>query len=382
MQFNINYGILGKDNQSTIYDYYFKSLLSKLNSLFIWGGLPETVDKDFLNSNLFLLGYSAFFEKNGNIYTNFGGLGGKPNENYFNTKYILANPVLGSGEYEIEKDCTIIYNTDADRQLLNLAHSGGLYSLIHQTATLLTDNIQSINSAQINSRVQSVFKADNDNQRRSAEEYLKRQYGGEPFSIITSDDLQKFEVLNISVDTDKTITNLIELHQYIIADFYNNIGITTTPYQKRERLITDEIGSLEKMTECTLESMLKARQEGADKVNNMFGTDISVRLADFLTQSEEQTTDPNALEVEDGEELTDKDGQERTETGTSEQAQPDPDPDPDREEAQRIADEGWGSDGRSQTFRCRPASPDWAYRGCPAGRRTGSWWTYPWKSQP
>ena len=288
-----NYGILGKDNQTTIYDYYFKILLSKLDSLFVWENLPEKIDKDFLNACLFLNGFCAFFNNDNNLYCNFGGLGGKPNENYYSTLFTLANPILGSKQYTIDDDCIIMYNTDSDKQLLNLAGTGGMYPLLHQTATLLTDNVQSINSAQINTRVQTVFTVENDRQKRTAEEFIKRQYQGEPFSVILQDELQPFEVKNIETDTDKTITNLLELHQYIIADFYNNIGITTTPYQKRERLVTDEILSIDNMTACTIDGMLKARQEGCEKVNNMFGTNISVRLADFLQaqQEKDQQTD-------------------------------------------------------------------------------------------
>ena len=282
MQFK--FGILGKNNRDIIFDYFFKSLLSKCGALFEWQNLPKTVDEAFLNSCLFLKGYTAFFEKDGKIYNNIGGLGGKPNENYYSTVFILANPILGNAEFEIGKTCEVMYNTVSDKQLLNLTTTttGGLYTLIYSTATMLTDNLVSINSAQINSRVQSVFRADNDGQAQSAKAFLKRQYDGEPFSIVTSDDLQKFDVLNLTTDTGDNLTHLIELHQHIIADFYNQIGITTTPYQKKERLITDEINSIDRMTACTLSAMLTARQEACEKINKMFGTNISVKLADFL----------------------------------------------------------------------------------------------------
>ncbi len=164
-----------------------------------------------------------------------------------------------------------------------------MYTLIDQTATLLTDNVQSINMAQINSRVQSVFTADNDRQKRAADKFLERLYNGKPYTAITSDELQRFTVQNINVDTDKTITPLVELHQHILADFYNQIGIKTTPYNKQERLITAEVDTVGKMTECTLDSMLQARQEGCEAVNSLLGLNISVRLADWL----EDQTDPD-----------------------------------------------------------------------------------------
>jgi len=288
------YGILGETGKQSLYDYYFKSLLARLNQLFIWDGLPETIDRDYLNAALFLAGFAAFFDKGGKPYIAIGGIGGKPNEYYYSTLFTLANPVLGSKQFEIHKDCEIMYNTAADKQLLHLADGGGgLYTLIDQTATLLTDNAQSINMAQINSRVQSVFTADNDRQKRAADVFLQRLYNGKPYTAITSDELQRFTVQNINVDTDKTITPLVELHQHILADFYNQIGIKTTPYNKQERLITAEIDTVGKMTECTLDSMLQARQEGCEAVNSLLGLNISVRLADWLENQTDPDPDPD-----------------------------------------------------------------------------------------
>lgn len=300
------YGILGETGKQSLYDYYFKSLLARLNQLFVWDGLPETIDRDYLNAALFLGGFAAFFRmpfwrdengydpgKSGDPYIAIGGIGGQPNEYYYSTLFTLANPVLGSRQFEIHKTCEIMYNTAADKQLLHLADGGGgLYTLIDQTATLLTDNAQSINMAQINSRVQSVFTADNDRQKRAADVFLQRLYNGKPYTAITSDELQRFTVQNINVDTDKTITPLVELHQHILADFYNQIGIKTTPYNKQERLITAEVDTVGKMTECTLDSMLQARQEGCEAVNKLLGLNISVRLADWLQEQEDPDPEP------------------------------------------------------------------------------------------
>ena len=97
MQFK--FGILGKNNRDIIFDYFFKSLLSKCDSLFEWQNLPETINENFLNSCLFLNGYIAFFKKGGSLHANIGGLGGRPDENYYNTRFILANPILGNAEF-------------------------------------------------------------------------------------------------------------------------------------------------------------------------------------------------------------------------------------------------------------------------------------------
>lgn len=280
------YGILGKQNKIDSYHYYFKMLLSKLNALFIWENLPTTIDSAFLNSNLFLLGYSAFFKIDSNLFTNFGGIGGKPNENYYPTEFILSNPELGNKNFRInskDEDCIIIYNSEADKQFVNFYGAGGLYRLIKQTATLLTDNLQSINTAQINSRVQTIIAASTDKQKNTAEQILKKMYNGDPYQILVSDEIQQITVQNVDSATAQTIETLLQVHQYILADFYNQIGIPTTPYQKKERLITSEIDTLDKTNDCNIFSMLDARKKGVEKINKLFGTNIDVKIAPWLS---------------------------------------------------------------------------------------------------
>lgn len=284
------YGVLGKTNKLNAYEYYFKMLLGKLDSLFKWKNLPETVDKSFLNSNLFLLGYSAFYELDGKIYTNFGGIGGTPNENYYPTEFILSNPIQGSKTFiinSLDKDTAVLmYNTESDKQFLNGYGKSGIYTLIKQTATLLADNLQSINLAQINCRVQTIFTASDDSQAKSAEQLVKRMYNADPYQILISDELSPITVSNVEPNTSDIINTLLQVHQYILADFYNQIGIPTTPYQKKERLITDEIKTLDKTNNCNIYEMLTARRTAIKKINSLFNTSISIDLAEWITSTE------------------------------------------------------------------------------------------------
>lgn len=305
-------GILGKKQQLNAYEYYFKALLNKLNLLFKFHNLPETINESFLNSNLFLFGYSAFFKMNDKLYTNFGGIGGKPNSEYYSTTFTLSNPVLGSKMFNINSgendNCVLVYNSMSDEQFIHYYGSGGLYQLIHQTATLLADNVQSINMAQINSRVQTIFTADNTKQANTAEQVIKRMYAGEPYQILLSDDMTPFQAINIQPNADGTIEKLLEIHQYILADFYNQIGIPTTPYQKKERMITDEINTLDLLNECNLSVMLESRERGIEKVNKLFGTDIEVELNPIFTNANSENID-NTNNTDEEAEVKENDNQ-------------------------------------------------------------------------
>lgn len=262
------------------YRFYFNWLLSKLHEIFVWENLPQGIDEEFLNQELFLNGYCVFFAQDGNIYGLNAGLGGKPNEYYEPTEAIIANPVLGSHNLKIDEECVVMWNTKADKDAVTGIR--GLYPLIHQTATLLADNIVSINCAQINTRVQALIIADSAAQKNSAEVVMKELYAGHPYKVLEDTMIDKIKVNPITANPAANISELVELHQYIIANFYNNIGIKTNYQMKKERMITDEINSLNDFLAVSLDTMLNARLAAVEKINEMFGTNISVKLKDYL----------------------------------------------------------------------------------------------------
>lgn len=271
------------------YNFYSAWLLSKVNELFDWENLPDTIDETVLNTYLFLDGKAIFTKINDKLYALDGNLGGKPNQYYLPTQAIIANPILGSHILEIDKDCIVMYNTDTDK-----IFSCGLKQLIHQTATLLADNIVSINCAQLNTRVQSLVVADSTIQKNSAELVMKDLYSGKPYKVLEDNMIDKIKVNNIgATSSSQTIQQLIELHQYIIGQFFNNIGIKTNFVMKKERLITDEINCLDDFLAISLDTMLISRQNAVEKINELYGTNIKVKLKDYLEplkQREEETS--------------------------------------------------------------------------------------------
>lgn len=288
------------------YRFYFNWLLSKLHEIFVWENLPQGVDEEFLNQELFINGYCVFFAQDGNIYGLNAGLGGAPNEYYEPTEAIIANPVLGSRNLKIDDECVVMWNTKADKDAVTGIR--GLYPLIHQTATLLADNIVSINCAQINTRVQALVIADSAPQKNSAEVVMKELYSGKPFKVLEDTMIDKIKVNPITANPAANISELVELHQYIIANFYNNIGIKTNYQMKKERMITDEINSLNDFLAVSLDAMLSARLAAVEKINEMFGTNISVKLKDYLeifVEDNENLEETNA--GEDTKEVSEKD---------------------------------------------------------------------------
>lgn len=274
-----------------MYDFYFKWLLSKTCACFYIKNLPETMDEFFIKSTLIVDGDLGVTDFNNKIYAVNGAPGGQPDEYYVPTQYTVANPVLGSKIFTRDVDGVVIYNADIDRYV-----PGGLFGLIDQTATLLADNIISINCNQINTRVSVAFTADSEAQAIAGEAILKRMYTGSPYSILRSDLIDKINVNPIASNANaQNLTELVELNNFIIANYFQSIGIKANNIRKKSHMLQDEIDVQNDYLQISITEIMASWQSGFDKVNALYGTDIHVELnpalIDTLIDDSDDTTD-------------------------------------------------------------------------------------------
>ena len=256
------------------YDYFFKWLMSKTCSCFYFENLPESMDEFYIKSSLLCDGNICITDFNSELYAVLGAPGGKPDEYYRPTVYTVANPILGSKVVNDNENGIIIYNTPTDAYV-----PGGIYGLIAQTATLLADNIVSINCCQINSRVSALITADSEAQAMAGENIMKNIYAGKPFKILRSDLIEKIGVNPIANSQAATIlTELIELHNYIISNYFQSIGIRANNIRKKAHMLQDEIDVQNEFLQISIYEILTSWQAGFDRVNKMYGTDIKVHI--------------------------------------------------------------------------------------------------------
>lgn len=260
-------------------DYYILYMLNRTQSIFEYGGLPENITKKAIETLLQIGGYGGVTEYNGELYALGGGLGGKPDVNYEPTILTVANPALNySANLEIGKDCVVIKND---------SFYAGLYPLLSKYATLLAENDITLYVKDILSRVPFLISAADDRTMKSAEKFLQDIVAGK-IGIIGENFVMEDLKVSPTGNLNLNITDSIELHQYLKAGLYNDIGLQCNYNMKRESLNSSETTSDNAVLLPLIDDMLKNRQEGLKKVNEKYGTNITVKLSSAWEDIQEE----------------------------------------------------------------------------------------------
>lgn len=263
-----NFGYFDITKKDKIIDSYIRYYLDRLQSMFKYTNLPETIPAKYLELYLMINGDVGIIEKSGSLYAVWGSFGDIPNEYYIPTKYIVANPYLKvEKSYIIDKDISVIYNDTMDE---------GLMPLLQRYAHLMAENVISMRIETINSRMSTILAASDDKTYNSAKIYLKQIEDGKLGVISENQFLDGINVQSARANSASNITNLIEMQQYLKASLYNELGLNANYNMKREAINSNESQLNDDMLTPLIDNMLKERQEGLDRVNAMFGTDISV----------------------------------------------------------------------------------------------------------
>ena len=281
-----------------VFQYYFKTLTNKVSELIRLKNLGDRMDEEFIKENLILEGrvcFTRFPEFDNELYALTGDFGGVPDCFKVPTQYVISNPVLGSrtvtvrhlnGSQSVEGlEGIVVGITYIDAELCTTT-AKGLYNLIYNYAGMLADNFVSLNCAQINSRVQVAYVADNQNLANSAEAVLKDLYNGKPYKVLTQDILNKLTVSPVvAAGSNNTVINLIEAHATILSDFWSELGIAYNGNRKRQYINNSEAEMSTGALSLNIDSIINAIKAGLDRVNELFGTSIEVEVDDNALNS-------------------------------------------------------------------------------------------------
>ena len=287
------------------YKYWYDKLLAYCLNIFEYKGLPTSLPAKEIESNLLITGHCVTFipKKRSDIYTCFTDLSGF--DEYYNpTKATYAQPKLGAGTLTLGENAVIIYNSDLQFSVLGQPIDGGLSTYLSRYARQLSDLESTINIKTVNERAPFMATADKDNVKDSVVDFFRKIILGERAVVTDSSIVPNLNAIDLGgKNSNEKIIDVILARDKILEQFYREIGVRF--YQsKRAQVNTEEVSANNDMLLISLDDMLLARQEGIDKVNDMFGTSISVSINPaFIPKEPEEgqenvNTDNNTRPVE------------------------------------------------------------------------------------
>ena len=278
------------DKKNAIYNY-MAYMLDRTAEMFKYSGLPETIPERMLELYLQVNGFACITKAGGKLYAFFGGLGGIPDEYYRPTECIVNNPALNFNKVlKINKDCVIIRNDDM---------YNGLMPMYQKYSELMAESDITFRTASINIRLSEIISASDDRTRAAAEKYLQDIEDGKLGVIGEAAFFDGVRVQSGAAEQTGRIIDLIEYHQYLKASWFNELGIQANFNMKREALGADEVQLNIKALLPLAQNMLNCRKEGVKRVNEMFGTDITVDFKSVWKDTEQEAEQKDQLTGED-----------------------------------------------------------------------------------
>lgn len=260
------------------YWFWFWKLYNIVVDMFDYKNLPENISKSDIENNLIMLGYCGIIDKGGKLYAPFSRIFDF-DVNYQPTKLVYANVRLVDYKtYNIGEDCEVIYNTSMRYRVWNLKVDGGLVTFIGRYARQLADIESTLNIYTVNSRITSYPTADGDKMASSIKAFFDKIALGH--NAVISDDaiINRFRNVDINRASIKDgVNDWLIARDKILEQFYRDIGVRMNN-PKKAQVNEEEIEANDQLLLISVDDMLKAREEGLERVNDMFGTDIRVSL--------------------------------------------------------------------------------------------------------
>lgn len=261
--------------------YWRTKLLNYCLSIFQWQNLPDSIPWRELESNLILEGHAVIFEsdRTQELVAPITELYGF-DEYYRPTGAVFGNTLIPYKRLELDINAAVIFNDRIRGNILRDQNpDSGLATFISRYARLLADVEGSIDTYLINTRTRSFMVAKNEIMKSQLEDFQRRVALGER-AVITDDEfLEAFRNVDIvaSSGSDR-INDLLAARDKILSMFFRDIGVKFEQEQKKAQLTEDEVTADEQLLLINVDDMLQERQEGCDRVNKLFGTNISVKL--------------------------------------------------------------------------------------------------------
>ena len=247
--------------------YYLNRLTELAMAMFEWKNLPKTIDWRFLEYILYYNGQILFCKEDGldEFIVTKCALSGKMNF------YRVPNDrrAYADNGYQAnynENNSVVIYNN-----MLRLPTYPAM--MFYARKLWEIDRVIDIN---IKAQKTPVLILANEDERLTMKNVYMQYDGNQPViygskSMGLNDNIQV-----LKTDAPYLADKLMEQKNQIWNEAMTYLGISNVSYQKKERLISDEITRSMGGTIASRISRLEMRNEACEQINDMFGLNLSV----------------------------------------------------------------------------------------------------------
>ena len=257
---------------------YNKYKMLSLN-MFRWEGLPETIESRHIENSLFNYGLCLIVDDKDlgfiSVPCNYGA---NMNVNAVPTEVITCgfNYIKSFKYLAKDKDkCQLILNND-------LAIGNEHYIFDYAQRMFEVENCIRVN---INQQKFPWFVHTTPNNKKTMETMFQKIMNGEPYILGSKDQIGDVEVLTLS--TPYIVDKLNEYKYELEREVLSFHGLNNN-FEKKERLLVDEVNSNNDFIDRNVELMYRQRKLACEQLNKKFGWNVKVINLNEETNNKQQ----------------------------------------------------------------------------------------------
>lgn len=281
---------------NAFYEYWRDQLFERIMRLFVWentykmendkvvGVKPKEIEQRLLLQGhcgvTVIPGETELTAMFGNFYGVSKYLDEKPN-------YMVRSPIY-SGSRTIGDDIVVVDNNSLRNPAYELVHHYGIL-LAHAEVTLVDTVVNARDAG-------GVPVVSTEKQKQSVAQYQGKIFNGQ-YGVVTDSGNIGLQFIGADRRTQQNIIDVVTLREKLLKAFYADIGVRSA-FEKRSNTIQSEVEADSSLLLLNLSDMIACRKKGAEAVNNMYGTNWTVHIADEIdygieNQLKEVTEDEN-----------------------------------------------------------------------------------------
>lgn len=248
------------------YEMYYNRLRDYALNMFEWEGLPDSVNKRFLELKMLENGRVVFFK----------------------------DPLMGMMALPVMTGQLNVYGDPIDRKAYSFNYNRDLspdnsvimwnnYSRTSLIPTLRAYayrlyQVEKTMDVNINAQKTPVLILADESQRLTMMNAYMQYDGNEPFIFGNKSGFDKESIAVLKTDAPFVSDKLMAYKHNLWNECMTMLGVGNAKQDKKERLVAAEVEAHDEQIEMSRFHMLQARQDACEEINKMFGLNVSVKF--------------------------------------------------------------------------------------------------------